>query len=411
MKEEILKRIPLFSSMPDKEIGILAGILQTKQIEEDTFVFCEGEPGRRFFIIVEGDVDILKAQGTDDERLLATRPAGSIIGEMSMFSLDGTHTATVRARTPLTIMEMTHDDLDALLQQSPTLAYEMMRVISHRLAEAENLTISDLREKNVQLTEAYEELKAAQAQIIEKEKLEKELEVAREIQSSILPRTQPLNPDYAFGHKFMPVSAVGGDFFDFIPLDQHNVGIAIGDVTDHGVPAALFMALAVTALRAESHRTSSPCETLESVNRQLLEFNDTGMFVTMIYGILNYKSHEFQYVRAGHSLPLLLDANSKFIDLEQSVGQPLGLFADLSLDEQSVILPPHSNLLMYTDGITEAVNGQDEFYGLERLQQVLKENSSKSAPEICEMIWRSLENYLEDSPQQDDVTILSMSIG
>ena len=150
MKEEILKRIPLFSSMPDEEISILASILQTKHIEEGTFVFCEGEPGRRFFIIVEGDVDIIKAQGTDDERLLATRPAGSIIGEMSMFSPDGTHTATVRARTSLTIMEMTHEDLDSLLQQSPSLAYEMMRVLSRRLAEAENLTIRDLREKNIQ---------------------------------------------------------------------------------------------------------------------------------------------------------------------------------------------------------------------------------------------------------------------
>ena len=95
MKEEILKRIPLFSAMPDEEISILASILQSKKVDEGTFVFHEGKAGRRFFIIVEGDVDIIKAHGTDDERLLATRPAGSIIGEMSMFSPDGYHTASV----------------------------------------------------------------------------------------------------------------------------------------------------------------------------------------------------------------------------------------------------------------------------------------------------------------------------
>ncbi len=411
MKEKILRNLSLFASFPDEEIRSLASILQTKEIAEGTFVFCEGEPGRRFFIVVEGEVDILKAQGTEDERLLATRPAGSIIGEMSLFSPEGFHTATVRARTPLTVLEMTHSDLDAILQKSPSLAYEMMRVISLRLSEAENLTIRDLREKNRQLTDAYNELKAAQAQIIEKEKLEKELEVAREIQSSILPRIQPQNNDFVFGHKFMPVSAVGGDFFDFIPLDENSVGIAIGDVTDHGVPAALFMALAVTILRAESRRTKSPYETLTSVNRQLLEVNDTGMFVTMIYGVLDYKTRQFQYVRAGHSLPLLLDANNNFVSLDQNVGQPLGLFSDISLDEQTISLPHKSLLLMYTDGITEAVNNDDEFYGIDRLQQVLKENCQNSASDICESVWRSLEDHLKDAPQQDDVTIMTMSVG
>jgi serine phosphatase RsbU (regulator of sigma subunit) len=410
MKEEILKHIPLFSSMPDEEISILASILQSKQIDEGTFVFSEGEPGRRFFIIVEGDVDIIKAQGTEDERLLATRPAGSIIGEMSMFSLDGTHTATVRARTPLTIMEMTHDDLDALLQQSPSLAYEMMRVLSRRLAESENLTIRDLREKNIQLTKAYIELKEAQAQIIEKEKLEKELEVAREIQSSILPGKMPDNASFDFGCKFVPVSAVGGDFYDFIPLDEKNIAIAVGDVTDHGVPAALFMALSVTLLRAESRRTQSACDTLTGVNRQLLEVNDAGMFVTVLYGILNLETREFRYARAGHSLPLLLDENNNFLELPHATGQPLGLFDDISIDEQSIVLPSNSLLVIYTDGITEATNSSDEFYGEERLRSVMIENETKSAGEICEAIWLSLQEYLGDAPQQDDVTVLSMSI-
>ena len=168
MKEKILKNIPLFATLPVEEINSLSAILQAKEIPEGTFVFCEGEPGRRFFIIVEGQVDIIKAQGTEDERLLATRPAGSIVGEMSLFNTDGTHTATVRARSPLTVLEMTHSELDALLQRQPTLAYEMVRIISRRLTESENQTIRDLREKNLQLTEAYNELKAVQAQIIEK---------------------------------------------------------------------------------------------------------------------------------------------------------------------------------------------------------------------------------------------------
>jgi serine phosphatase RsbU (regulator of sigma subunit) len=411
MREEILKRIPLFGSLPSEEIESLSSILETKEIPEGTFVFYEGEPGRRFFIVLKGEVDIIKAQGTEDERLLATRPAGSIIGEMSLFNTDGSHTATVRARSPLVLLEMTHSDLDALLQRQPTLAYEMIRIISHRLTESENLTIRDLREKNLQLTEAYNELKEAQAQIIEKEKLEKELEVARDIQSSILPRLLPKNEKFDFGHKFVPVSAVGGDFFDFIPLDETNMGIAVGDVTDHGIPAALFMALTVTLLRAESRRTRSAIDTLISVNSQLLEVNDTGMFVTLLYGILNYETNEFRYARAGHSLPLLLDSNNDFLSFEQEVGQPLGLFPDITIDEQSLILPSNSLLFIYTDGVTEAMNDKDEFFGVERLQQVLKENGKSSASDICDSVWKSLKDHQGDTPQQDDITLLSMSVG
>lgn len=131
----------------------------------------------------------------------------------------------------------------------------------------------------------------------------------------------------------------------------------------------------------------------------------------MIYGVLDYKTREFQYVGARHSLPLLLDAHNKFVSLDQNVGQPLGLFLGISLDEQTISLPHKSLLLMYTDGITEAVNNNDEFYGIDRLQQVLKENRQNSASDICESVWRSLEDHLKDAPQQDDVTIMSMSVG
>lgn len=139
--------------------------------------------------------------------------------------------------------------------------------------------------------------------------------------------------------------------------------------------------------------------------------DDTGMFVTMIYGVLDYKTREFQYVGAGHSLPLLLDALNNFVSLDQNVGQPLGLFLGISLDEQTISPPHKSLLLMYTDGITEAVNNNDEFYGIDQLQQVLKENRQNSASDICESVWRSLEDHLKDTPQQDDVTIMSMSVG
>jgi len=148
------------------------------------------------------------------------------------------------------------------------------------------LPFRDLQEKNRQLAQAYEELKAAQAQLIEKEKLESELKIAREIQRNILPRSKPQISGLDFGMLIEPMASVGGDFFDYIELDQERVGLVVGDVSDHGVPAAIFMALTYSLLRAEALRATSPGETLRAVNRQLLNMNSSSMFVTVLYGIL-----------------------------------------------------------------------------------------------------------------------------
>lgn len=129
-------------------------------------------------------------------------------------------------------------DLDALLHRQPSFSYEMIRTISRRLDESENLTIHDLRQKNEERTKAYAELQAAQEQIIEKEKLEKELEVARDIQLSILPSELPQFPDCDLGASVVPMTTVRGDFYDFISLEGESLGIAVGDVTEHGIPTA-----------------------------------------------------------------------------------------------------------------------------------------------------------------------------
>ena len=167
---------------------------------------------------------------------------------------DGLRTASVRAYSKSNLFEMTRSEFDSLINRNPTLAYEMVRVLSLRLKDSEATTIHDLREKNIQLTKAYQELEAAQAQLVEVEKLERELELAREIQLGILPRTLPEHPDAIFDACITPTRAVGGDFYDFIPKEDHVIGIAIGDVSDHGVPSALLMALTVTLLRAEVNR-------------------------------------------------------------------------------------------------------------------------------------------------------------
>jgi len=406
--DELLRNVPLFASLPGDEIRNLSSVLRYQTIPEHSLLLVEGEVGHDLYVLLEGHVEIVKALGSEGERLLGVRGPGSFIGEMSLFNPGGCHTASVRARTPLQLIALPRADLEDLLSRQPGLAYEMIRTVSLRLEESENLTIRDLLEKNRQLTQAYNELRAAQAQLLEKERLEAELDVARSIQRSILPHTRPRLSGFDFGMLIEPVSSVGGDLFDFIALKGNRLGIAIGDVSGHGVPSAIFMALTYSLLRAEASRGKVPVQTLRNVNRLLLDMSDSGMFVTMLFGILDGATREFTYVRAGHEPPLLIAATGEVTTSKMGVGQPLGLFDDLLLDEQRVVIPPGGRLFLFTDGVTEAADGDGNLFGNERLRNVLRSHAPAPAQGICQAVYEAVRGFCGASGPQDDILLVAI---
>jgi serine phosphatase RsbU (regulator of sigma subunit) len=354
--------------------------------------------------LLEGQVEVVKSLGRPEERILGLREAGNLLGEMSLFSQDGCHTASVRSLTALRLLKVTHAELDALLHRQPQFAYEIIRLLSRRLEESENLTILDLKEKNQRLVEAYEELKSAHEQIIEKEKLEKELEISRQIQQSILPETLPVIQGYEFGALMIPAHAVGGDFYTFFKLGRDRLGIVVGDVSDKGVPAALFMALSYSLIRAEAVRTGSPVQAFRKVNQHLLQMNSLSMYVTLVYGILDCSSGEFRFARAGHPSPYLLDGEGRLMEVPVSFAQALGLFDNPPIDEQCIHLPPGGTLLLYSDGVSETMDTQGTDFGLDSIYQTMAANRARPAQEICEQLWQDVQAHGENLPQQDDFT-------
>ncbi len=410
MKEPILKQVALFASLPPGEVEYLAEILHYREFSAGTVFIQEGEIADHFFILLEGQIEVIKALGTANERVLDVDEGGSFIGEMGLINPGSRRTASVRARTPARLLEMTRADFEALLHRQPELAFKMVRVLSLRLEQHQNRTIRDLQEKNLQLIQAYEQLKAAQAHLIEKEKMERELEVARGIQQSMVPRKLPHLPGFDFGARMMPARAVGGDFFDFIPLSESTLGIVIGDVSDKGVPAALFMALTSNLLRAEARRASSVSDALRHVHRQLLEINEAGMFVTLLYGVLNGTTREFRYARAGHELPLLYDAQGQWGELSYTDGQPLGAMDEILLDEQTVVLPSGGTVLFYTDGVTDVLDSQGNPFGLERLRRALAAHRGAPAQALCDTLLEMTAAYRAETPQYDDITLVTVRI-
>jgi sigma-B regulation protein RsbU (phosphoserine phosphatase) len=408
LKEKLLAQAPLFRGLPEDEIKKLSQSLTVREVPPKTILFREGEVGDRFYIIIQGQIEVIKALETPEERLIGVRGPGEFIGELSLINRAGLRTASIRSLGPAHLWEMSHKEFDALLHRQPAMAFELINVLSQRLTTAHDSTIKDLQEKNRELRQAYEELKAAQAQIIEKERLERELQVAFEIQTSILPQSLPKLAGYDFGALMVPARAVGGDFYDIIPLSQDKVGIVIGDVADKGVPSAIFMAQTHALLYAMASRNASPARVLQRVNQLLMKIGESSLFVTVLYGILDRRTNAFSYARAGHELPIILSSTGQIQLAPYSEGQLLGILEKPTLDMQTVNIPPGGLILLYTDGAIDARHYSGDAFGLDRLTSELKDIMNGSAQELCDRLWQTLEDFQSETAQEDDVTLVVM---
>ncbi len=406
MQVAMLRSVPLFAGLPEGEITRLAAKLRSVDVPSQTTLVREGEPGDHFYIILTGQFEIVKAPGGPDERRLGLRGPGEFVGEMSLLNPDGLRTATVRACTAGQVLEMTRADFDGLLSRQPSFAYDLARNLSAQLQAANIATIRDLQHKNREVVAAYHELQAAQAQLVEKEALERELQMARTIQESILPQSMPSLMGFDVSAMMLPARVVGGDFFDFIPLAGARLGVVVGDISGKGMPAAIFMALTRSLLRAEASRGAPPRTVLEEVNRHLLDMNQASMFATVVYGVLDLTTRQFAYARAAHELPILVDTHGTITEIGRSSGHPLGILPEPDIDEQTVMLAPGSLFLMYSDGVTDAVDPRDNFYGLEQLQLAVRAHCDMAAQTLVERLLALVQAHQDTASQADDITLV-----
>ena len=408
MSANLLSKIPLFSVLPVDELDHLQSMLQVKNLQPGEILFREGEPGEHFYIVTDGKLDVLLGVDTKEELLLNTIGPGEYLGEMSLIIPGGERTATARANQASILLAMSRDEFNALLKEYPVLSQSMVRVLSKRLDSTNYATFRDLTEKNRQLQKAFDELKAAQEQLIEKERLERELEVAANIQISILPDVLPAPPNFDFGACIDPARQVGGDFYDVFRTGENKIAVVIGDVADKGVPSAIFMARAHALIAAEADTIEDPGDVMRKVNGHITHLEKATQFVTVLYGVLNIANGEFHYARAGHEPPLILLPDGSVERLPHKPGMALGLWDDITLDEATITLSPGSTLLLYTDGMTDCRDPDGVPFGLERIQRNLGRCSETSAQEICDHLLRTLKAYQQGSKQDDDVTLVAV---
>jgi serine phosphatase RsbU (regulator of sigma subunit) len=410
MNLQLLQQVPLFHTLPEEELMRLAPALVAREYAAGEILFLESEAGDRLTIITEGEVEIIKALDTPDERILAVLGPGEIIGEMSLVFKNHQRSASARACKDTQVLEMTQKDFNDLLDRSAHLSYGIMQDMSERLRRSEEATIRDLREKNYQLTNAYVMLKEAQEQLIHQEMMEHELKMARKIQQNYLPKELPDIPGWRLAALWQPARQVSGDFYDFIYFSGGRLGVVIGDVTGKGVPAALVMAttrsvLRAVALNAAQEGCISPGEILVKTNNALCPDMPQMMFVTCMFGVLDPETGQVCIANAGHPLPLL--RTSKEVMHPRVAGMPLGLIPDMNYDEIEIRLDCGDNLFLYSDGLVEAHNTQGEMFSSERLLKLLE--GRESGKELITMLMGQLSDFTGvNNEQEDDVTLVCL---
>ncbi len=408
MDESVFLKIPLFQDVPSSELFEMVNELPVETYEAGGYIFREGEAGENLYVVMDGALEVVLGADSPDELLLRTCGLGEYIGEMSLILPEGKRTASVRAKTRTRTWIMSHDKFQEIIKRWPMIAYSMLRILSQRLDATNEATFHDLTEKNRQLQKAYDELKAAQEQLIEKERLERELQVAAEIQLSILPDQLPAVEGFDFGARILPARHVGGDFYDVFQNGTDQTGVVIGDVADKGIPSALFMARAHALIMAEADTDLSPGAVLNLVNRHITRLEKSAQFVTALYGIVNSITGEFSYARAGHEPPLILFPDGKIERVPHGPGMALGLWDAITLDEHTVMLEPNSTLVLFTDGLTDCRDPNGVSFGLERVNTTLSGLVGLSAQQVCDRLFDALMEYQNGVKQDDDVTLVAI---
>src|SRR5215510_2678903 len=259
------------------------------------------------------------------------------------------------------------------------------------------------------ITVALERARLIEA-YIEKERMEEALKLAHDIQMSMLPKIFPPFPErreFAIFATIAPAKEVGGDLYDFFFIDDDHLCFAIGDVSGKGVPASLFMAVTKTLFRSIASTGGSPGEILSRLNAEICRDNESCMFVTLFCGILNIRTGQVDYSNGGHNLPYYLHRDG-VSPLENLGGRVLGLVQQSPYASGRMVLGPDEALLLYTDGVTEAMDSSETLYSVQRLERFLESNRGSSPRQMIGDLLSDVRQFAGGAPQSDDITALAL---
>jgi len=310
-----------------------------------------------------------------------------------------------------------------LLQQLPGVDPNLRAVIISAYGDMDNIRTAmnrgafdfvtkpiDFDDLKITITRTLEHLAEWREALASRDQLvalQNELGIASQLQQSILPKKPLSSGEFEVAANMEPARNVGGDFYDYFRLDN-EIGVVVADVSDKGIPASMFMMSSRTALKGSAIGVRDPQSVLTEINNQLHQDNPTFMFVTLVYALFNPDTGSLTYSIAGHDPPLLVDADGAVTELPTTKGVALGIASDVVYSQQTVNLAPGDTVILFTDGVTEAMNSSNEQFGMNRLTGVFEGSPPKSASEANAAVFERVRAFAGDAPQSDDITCLAL---
>ncbi len=377
--------------------------------------------------IMDTEASSLFILSEDKKELTLTVPAGPFTAELSGKSIPanaGISGWTVQYRQALIIDDVQNDPRFSgeLIgdQQFESKNMICVPLINHNnqvigaLQAINKKNNSDFKTSDIHLFQALAnhaaiaiETTLLQKQRVEKELLDKELDVARTIQSGFWPKKIPEIPNYQISGYSRAAKSVGGDYFDYIEIpNSDNWGFTVADVSGKGVPASLLMATMRASLRSHVENNRSVVDSMKLVNKIIYEDSPLDKFITAIYGVLDTNKNTYRYVNAGHNNPILVKPKEKKIEHLNTSGVMLGIVNPIEFQEFVIEINVGEKLVIFSDGIPEAVNTEEEFFEDERLEQWLIDNSELGASQMMAKLLDTLYNFTNGADQSDDITLI-----
>src|SRR6516165_4456965 len=359
---------------------------------------------------------------------LATLHAPRLIGEIG--ALAGlARTASVKALTPARVFRISRAQLFELARTSPELLMAVVRQLGQQInsvikavalytnaltalekREFDKEILEDLANPSPELVEFSAAFRRFAEQIVTKQRQQEEMASAALIQRSFLPEESSINlsdTEFEIRAKIRPTREVGGDFYDFFKLDADRLAIVIGDVCGKGIPASIFMAVVVTVLRTAAREQPSAASTIARTNAILCRDNVASLFATAFYGVLNLASGTLEYCNCGHCAPVLIPVSGEPRRL-RSTGLPLALFTDRPAGASCVQINPGDNLILFTDGVTEALNPLKEEFGDPLLLETLLSMPTLRASELVSSLFSAVDHFAQGEKQADDIACVAI---
>lgn len=391
--------------LPEDDLEVLIQAAAKSKHEAGSIICREGELEPVFYIIQDGKVAFTKKMDKG-EQFLGLKGRGEFFGELGVLDR-APRAATVHAISDCELLEIHETTLDTILTRNPSVARAIMRGITRSVRDTDQITIAELQLKNDELARTLDNLRAAQAELLRRERMKRDLEIAAIVHQSILPVAFPETATFEFAAIARPAREIGGDLYDVIPIDDEHVGIVMADASGKSVQAAIYMAVVRALFLSQANAQLSTTEIAHQVHELLLKVSTAEMFVTAFYANLNHTTRSMTYIRGGHDRPVYFHAATREVRLLDAPGRFLGLLPNLIVQEETLTFDSGDILVCYSDGVTDATRSGDKaMYGLERLQAIIVKEGHRSAQELADVIVADIDAFRNGEEQPDDLTLL-----